>query len=109
MYELKEIYKLGARRIAVFSIPPIGCLPSQRTLAGGSQRGCALSYNSAAQLVNAKLSLQILSLSNSTLPHSRVVYVDVYNPFLDLILHPQNYGNHLLICIIIHLKQGLFM
>ncbi|XP_057794884.1 GDSL esterase/lipase EXL1-like [Salvia miltiorrhiza] len=89
---IQEIYKLGARRIAVFSIPPIGCLPSQRTLAGGSKRDCADNYNKAAQLVNSKLSLQLLNLNNTTLPQSRVVYIDVYNPLLDLILHPQNYG-----------------
>ncbi|KAL0347482.1 UNVERIFIED_CONTAM: GDSL esterase/lipase EXL3 [Sesamum calycinum] len=33
---IQELYQLGARRLAVFGIPPIGCLPSQRTLAGGS-------------------------------------------------------------------------
>ncbi|KAH6782738.1 GDSL-like Lipase/Acylhydrolase superfamily protein [Perilla frutescens var. frutescens] len=88
---IQEIYKLGARRIAVFSTPPIGCLPSQITIAGGSNRSCVEHYNKAAQLVNAKLSLQLLSL-NTTLPHSRVVYIDVYNPLLDLIQHPQNYA-----------------
>ncbi|XP_074378011.1 GDSL esterase/lipase EXL3-like [Apium graveolens] len=30
-----ELYNLGARRVAVFGAPPIGCVPSQRTLAGG--------------------------------------------------------------------------
>ncbi|KAG6432024.1 hypothetical protein SASPL_103597 [Salvia splendens] len=90
---IQAIYKLGARRIAVFSLPPIGCLPFQRTLAGGSKRDCADNYNKAAQLVNSKLSLQLLDLNNGTLPQSRVVYIDVYNPLLDLILHPQNYDN----------------
>ncbi|KAF8410403.1 hypothetical protein HHK36_002932 [Tetracentron sinense] len=35
---LQEIYGLGARRIGVVSLPPIRCVPSQRTVAGGMQR-----------------------------------------------------------------------
>ncbi|KAI3464805.1 hypothetical protein Pfo_021468 [Paulownia fortunei] len=89
---IQELYKLGARRFAVFGIPPIGCLPFQRTLAGGSLRVCAENYNQAAQLVNAKLSPELDSLNQSRLPQSRVVYIDIYNPLLDLIQHPQNYG-----------------
>ncbi|KAG8377953.1 hypothetical protein BUALT_Bualt08G0087400 [Buddleja alternifolia] len=88
---IQELYKLGARRIAVFGIPPIGCLPSQRTLAGGSQRLCAENYNQAAQLFNAKLSPQLHSLTQK-LTQSKVVYIDVYNPLLDLIQNPQKYG-----------------
>ncbi|KAK4490257.1 hypothetical protein RD792_000919 [Penstemon davidsonii] len=87
----QELYKLGARRIGVFGTPPIGCLPSQRTLAGGALRDCAEDYNQAAQLVNVKLSNVLASLGQK-LPQSRVVYIDIYNPFLDIIQHPQNYG-----------------
>ncbi|KAH6780214.1 GDSL-like Lipase/Acylhydrolase superfamily protein [Perilla frutescens var. hirtella] len=88
---IQELYQLGARRIAVFSIPPVGCLPAQRTLAGGLMRMCSDEYNQAAQLVNSKLSPKIDSLTKS-LPQSRVVYVDIYEPFLNLILQPQKYG-----------------
>ncbi|KAL1822895.1 hypothetical protein ACET3Z_009673 [Daucus carota] len=88
---IQELYDLGATRIAVFGAPPIGCLPSQRTLAGGLNRMCVDRYNQAAQLYNAKLSSQLDTLGN-TLPQSKVVYVDIYNPLLDLIQNPQNYG-----------------
>ncbi|XP_059459782.1 GDSL esterase/lipase EXL3-like [Corylus avellana] len=88
---LKEIYGLGARRIGVLSAPPIGCVPSQRTLAGGLQRGCAEKYNVAAKLFNVKLSSQLSSLTKN-LPNSRIVYIDVYNPLLDLIQNPTKYG-----------------
>lgn len=66
-------------------------MPSQRTLAGGAGRVCAEVYNQAAQLVNAKLSPALDSLAK-TLPQSRVVYIDIYNPLLNLIQYPQNYG-----------------
>ncbi|CAI9755820.1 unnamed protein product [Fraxinus pennsylvanica] len=88
---IQEIYKLGARRIAVFSLPPVGCVPSQRTLAGGGYRMCVEKYNRAAQLVNSKLSSECKSLAKK-LPKSRVVYIDIYEPLLDLIQRPQNYG-----------------
>ncbi|XP_050267727.1 GDSL esterase/lipase EXL3-like [Quercus robur] len=90
---LKELQGLGARRIGVFSAPPLGCIPSQRTTVGGLQRNCAEKYNRASLLFNSKLNTTIDSL-NKNLPDSRIVYVDVYNPFLDIIENPQNYGFH---------------
>ncbi|XP_075667246.1 GDSL esterase/lipase EXL3-like [Castanea sativa] len=90
---LNQIYALGARRIAVFSAPPIGCVPSQRTLAGGLHRGCADKYNAAAKMFNSKLNANIDSL-NRNLPNSRIVYIDVYNALLDLIENPENHGFH---------------
>nr|XP_016503651.1 PREDICTED: GDSL esterase/lipase EXL3-like [Nicotiana tabacum] len=88
---LKELYKLGARKCCIFGIPPIGYLPSQRTLAGGINRVCVQEYNEAAQLANTKFSITFDSLSKK-LPQSRLVLVDIYNPLLDLILNPQKYG-----------------
>lgn len=88
---LEEIYKLGARRIGVFSAPPLGCLPFTRTLAGGIERGCVENYNQAAQLFNSKLSSKLNSL-NSQLPNARIVYIDIYNPLLDLIMNPTKFG-----------------
>ncbi|KAM5565185.1 GDSL esterase/lipase EXL3-like [Rosa sericea] len=88
---LQDLYALGARRFGVFSAPPIGCVPSQRTLGGGIQRQCAEEYNDAAKLFNSKLSSNMQSL-NTKLPDSRMVYIDVYTPLLDVILHPAKYG-----------------
>lgn len=88
---MQELYKLGARRIGVFGAPPIGCLPAQRTLQGGPTRACSEEENEAAKLYNSKLSPTLASLTKS-LPQSRVVYIDVYDPLLDLIQHPQNHG-----------------
>ncbi|KAL3505420.1 hypothetical protein ACH5RR_035261 [Cinchona calisaya] len=88
---IQDLYKLGARKVAVFSLPPIGCVPTQRTLAGGFLRACAENYNQAAQLVNGKLSAEIDSLSKSY-PQGKIVYIDVYRPLLDIIQNPKNYG-----------------
>ncbi|XP_054818059.1 GDSL esterase/lipase EXL3-like isoform X2 [Prosopis cineraria] len=88
---VKELYEAGVRRIGVLSAPPIGCVPSQRTLVGGIERGCAEIYNEAAKLFNSKLSEELASL-NRDLPSSRIVYIDVYNPILDVIVNYQKYG-----------------
>ncbi|XP_074276135.1 GDSL esterase/lipase EXL3-like [Silene latifolia] len=88
---VQDLYELGARRIGVFSTPPIGCVPSQRTLAGGIFRKCAENYNNLAQVFNSKLAIKLDSLSN-TLHDAKLVYIDIYTTLLDMIQHPLNYG-----------------
>ncbi|KAK6118819.1 hypothetical protein DH2020_047432 [Rehmannia glutinosa] len=88
---VQDLYGLGARRIGVFSLPPIGCLPFQRTLRGGFERKCADEYNQVAQLFNEKLSHEMTSL-NKRFPDAQLVYVDIYNPTLDIVNNPQKYG-----------------
>ena len=90
---MKDIHKLGARRIAVLSAPPVGCLPAQRTLAGGVLRECAEKENQAAQLFNIMLKQQLHSLE-SRLLQSRVAFVDFYNPLISIIENPHQYGIH---------------
>lgn len=89
---LKEIYELGVRKIGVLSGPPVGCVPYHRTLSGGIERKCIQRYNDAMMLFNDKLSKEIRSL-NQKLPNSRIVYMDVYHPLLDIFVNPQKYGN----------------
>ncbi|CAJ2675780.1 unnamed protein product [Trifolium pratense] len=88
---LKEIYELGARRIGVFNTPPIGCLPFQRTAAGGIERKIVVQYNEAVELYNTKLSKGLTSV-NQNYPDSKIVYIDVYNPLLDIIVNSNKYG-----------------
>lgn len=87
----KELYGIGARRIGVINLPPIGCVPSQRTLGGGILRECSESSNEAAKLFNSKLSSTIDSL-NKELPNVRLVYLDIYNQLVSLIQNPAQYG-----------------
>ncbi|KAL8172120.1 hypothetical protein V2J09_023924 [Rumex salicifolius] len=88
---IQELYGLGARRIGVFSTPPIGCVPSQRTLGSFPTRNCASDHNKVAQMFNSKLSSHIKSLK-PTFPHSKIVYIDIYTPLLDIITYPAKYG-----------------
>lgn len=81
------------RRMGVFSAPPLGCLPSSRTLGGGKTRDCANDYNEAAQMFNTKLSAELESL-NIQFPDARLLLIDIYNPLLYLIQNPIKYGTH---------------
>lgn len=97
LYIIKELYGLGVRRMGVLGAPPLGCLPSSRTMTlGGGTAGkdCAENYNQAAELFNAKLSAEI-DCVNSNLPDARIVYMDIYNPLLDLIQNPNKFGTYI--------------
>ena len=87
----KELHGLGARRIGVYCTPPLGCLPSQISIGGGKQRECVDNINEESKLFNAKLSSELDSL-NTNFPLARFVYIDIYNPLLDLIQNPLESG-----------------
>ncbi|KAL5703552.1 GDSL esterase/lipase exl3 [Ranunculus cassubicifolius] len=88
---VQQLYNMGARRIGVFGAPPIGCVPSQRTLQGSITRECGSEENTAAMMFNSKLSFSLGELTK-TLQGGKAIYVDIYNPLLDIINNPHNYG-----------------
>ncbi|CDY36116.1 BnaA08g19320D [Brassica napus] len=59
---VRELHKLGARKIGVFSAFPVGCVPLQRSVGG-------------------KRELDGI-----------IFYIDVYESFLDMIQNPKKYG-----------------
>ncbi|CAN6293440.1 unnamed protein product [Urochloa humidicola] len=90
---IKNLHAQGARRINVAGAPPIGCVPSQRTNAGGLDRECVSLYNQAAVVYNAALEKEIKRLNGSDeLPGSVLKYIDLYTPLLDMIQRPNAYG-----------------
>ncbi|KAK6161786.1 hypothetical protein DH2020_005167 [Rehmannia glutinosa] len=72
---VQDLYRLGTRRIGVFGLPAIGCLPSQRTLKGGLGRKCVDEYNRIAQSFNEKLSAELISLNKQS-PEARLLSSD---------------------------------
>ncbi|KAJ7957896.1 GDSL esterase/lipase [Quillaja saponaria] len=87
---LKALYGLGARRIAVLSTLPLGCLPGARSI-GGFLRPCIELVNQEAQLFNSKLSSELDSIKNS-IPDFKLIFVDVYTSLLDIIQNPEKSG-----------------
>ncbi|KAL0684497.1 hypothetical protein Bca4012_051345 [Brassica carinata] len=88
---VKKLYGLGARRIAIFSAVPVGCLPSRRTL-NGVKRKCSENLNKMALQFNAKLSPGLVALRKKS-PGSKIVFVDVYDILHNMIENPKKYAS----------------
>ncbi|CAF1918164.1 unnamed protein product [Brassica oleracea var. botrytis] len=88
--KIVKLYGLGARRIAIFSAVPVGCLPSRRTL-NGVKRKCSENLNKMALQFNAKLSPGLVALRKKS-PGSKIVFVDVYDILHNMIENPKKYG-----------------
>lgn len=90
---IKEIYGLGARKMSLTGLPPMGCLPLERTtnFLNGYGEGCNDEYNTVALHFNQKLSGLVQKL-NKVLPGIRVVLSDPYNIFMQIVLKPSSFG-----------------
>ncbi|XP_038988599.1 GDSL esterase/lipase At2g40250 [Phoenix dactylifera] len=94
---MQQLYSVGARKFAIAGLPPLGCLPLQVTLETMRsspptlQRTCINQQNIDSMAYNALLQASIRTWNN-TLPNSKFVYVDIYNPLMDMVTHPLKYG-----------------
>ncbi|KAF5188863.1 GDSL esterase/lipase [Thalictrum thalictroides] len=86
-----DIYKLGARKIALTSFTAFGCLPLVRTENFLEGRACNEDYNKVARELNVKLNTLIIKL-NKELKGIKVVYSGVYDTLVDAIQKPSSYG-----------------
>ncbi|KAH9312862.1 hypothetical protein KI387_027897 [Taxus chinensis] len=89
---IKELYNLGAFRIAVINVPPLGCLPFERTEGFIKSNGaCVQERNEAASGFNRGLMAVVHGLK-SALPGLRIVVLDYYNLISEFIKNPSKYG-----------------
>ncbi|CAB4293126.1 unnamed protein product [Prunus armeniaca] len=87
----ERLYNLGARKIIVTNVGPIGCIPFERetTLAAGDF--CVEKPNQLARLFNIQLKSLVKELSTN-LEGSKFVYADVYRIVDDIIQNHISYG-----------------
>lgn len=88
---VKQIYALGARKMSLTGVPPMGCLPLERTTNVMENHACTEEYNIVALEFNGKLKGLVAKL-NRELPGLDVVFADAYNVLLQLITRPSVYG-----------------
>ncbi|XP_014522461.1 GDSL esterase/lipase At5g22810-like [Vigna radiata var. radiata] len=88
---IKSLHALGARRIGVTSLPPIGCLPGAITLFGITSNECVARLNNDAITFNEKLNTTSRNLKNM-LPGLNLVIFDIYQPLYDLVTKPSQHG-----------------
>ncbi|XP_009625753.1 GDSL esterase/lipase At5g22810 isoform X1 [Nicotiana tabacum] len=86
-----ELYGLGARKIGVTTVPPIGCLPASITIFGKDSNHCVKKMNKVAVSFNNKLNSTSINLQKN-LSGLNLVVLDIYQPFLDLVTHPADNG-----------------
>ncbi|XP_043715618.1 GDSL esterase/lipase 7 [Telopea speciosissima] len=89
--QLKNLYSLGARKMALVGLGALGCIPSQLSMANSSDEGCVKPVNNLVTLYNARL-VQLLNTLNASLPGSFFVYHNAYDIITDMINKPSNYG-----------------
>jgi hypothetical protein len=92
--DTQNLYGLGARRIGVTSLPPMGCLPASVTLfggGGGSNGGCVERLNNDSLTFNTKLQAASESVKKQH-PDLKLVVFDIYNPLLNLVSNPNSAG-----------------
>ncbi|KAL3519912.1 hypothetical protein ACH5RR_018061 [Cinchona calisaya] len=92
---IQDLWDLGARRIGVVGLPPMGCLPLVITLYSDSaltKRGCIDTFSSIAQDFNQKLQIQLNATQIRLADNgSRIAYLDVYGPLEEITSRGQKY------------------
>lgn len=88
---LREIYGLGARKISLTGLPPMGCLPLERAINILDHHDCVQGYNEVALEFNGKLGWLVTKL-NKDLPGLQLVDASAYDMLLKMITQPSRFG-----------------
>ncbi|VVB16801.1 unnamed protein product [Arabis nemorensis] len=88
---IQNLYSLGARRIGVTTLPPLGCLPAAITVAGPHEGGCSEKLNNDAISFNNKLNTTSQGLKRNLAGLNLVVF-DIYQPLYHLATRPSEFG-----------------
>lgn len=92
---LREIYGLGARKISMTGLIPMGCLPLERAINIFGHHGCKDLYNDVALEFNAKLDWLVAKL-NKELYGFQLVYTNAYDLVLQIVTQPSQFGKFFL-------------
>ncbi|XP_058768127.1 GDSL esterase/lipase At5g22810-like [Vicia villosa] len=88
---IQKLYALGARKIGVPSLVPIGCLPAAITIFGFTSNKCVSKFNNAAIYFNQRLNSTSLNLLKM-LPGLNLKVLETYQLFYDIVSKPSQYG-----------------
>ncbi|KAJ4979713.1 hypothetical protein NE237_010493 [Protea cynaroides] len=88
---VKELMDLGCQNFMVAGVPPFGCVPIQITAKFTYARRCVEDENEDGRLYNSKLIGIVEQLEESGLG-CKLVYVNIYDPTMDMLINPQKYG-----------------
>eukprot|EP00249_Psilotum_nudum_P035105 c55079_g1_i1 orf=390-1490(-) len=89
--QLVQLYTMGARYIAISSLGPLGCIPSQLAVQKSVGGECSEHVNSLAVSFNSGLNILVQQLT-ANLPGAHFICVDTFNPVVALYNNPTAYG-----------------
>lgn len=88
---MQRLYEMGARKILIPNVAPIGCIPITRDINPFSGDNCVAFPNHLAQLFNFELKGLLQDLSFS-LEGSTFLIADVYRIVTDIVQNFKSYG-----------------
>jgi phospholipase/lecithinase/hemolysin len=88
---VRKIYSLGARKLSITGLIPMGCLPLERATNILGDHDCNEKYNNVAKQFNVKLE-NMVSKINKELPQLKALSANPYHIFNDIITRPSFYG-----------------
>ncbi|KAK9689357.1 hypothetical protein RND81_09G054500 [Saponaria officinalis] len=88
---ITDLYYLGARKLSLGGLPPMGCLPLERTTNLGHKRQCIEAYNDVAKEFNWKLE-NLVDKLNKELEGLHLVFSNPYNLLMEMIQMPSSFG-----------------
>lgn len=92
---LQALVKLGARKLVLTNVGPLGCIPYRMTLQATEKGCCVKQDNELVAGFNAALTWLVQEL-NGQHPGAQFVVADSYNIVMQIIKHPSAFGASLL-------------
>ena len=89
--DCQTLYELGARKVGVAGLAPLGCCPSQITTYNLTSGGCVEFLNDASKQYNTALRMKLSEL-RAELTDLHLVYSNLYDPVLEAINNPAKFG-----------------
>lgn len=100
---IRSLYDLGARKISLGGVPPMGCLPLERATNVMGGNDCNERYNTVALEFNDKLKQLTMEL-NKELSGIKLVFSNPYYIFMNIIKAPSLFGKRFkLVSHVLHL------
>ncbi|KAI9115609.1 hypothetical protein K1719_013278 [Acacia pycnantha] len=88
---IAELYEAGARKISIAGLPPMGCLPLERTRNFMFGSECVKEHNLVATDFNVKLQDLVMEM-NQKLLGIQLVFSNPYDIMWDIVENPDSFG-----------------
>ncbi|XP_021726579.1 GDSL esterase/lipase At5g45950-like isoform X2 [Chenopodium quinoa] len=86
---LTGMHKVGAKRIAVVGVPPLGCMPAVKTFVGDGVH-CVDKINKAVLSLNLKIEKEMKAIQTQL--NMKTLFIDAYKVVSSAINNPKKYG-----------------